>query len=97
MPYASINGALKMCSSSLITCRGIEEDDERRKRSGFAAMTSQFCAARVRMVWCMVGTAVYHVGLASVIQVKKFSALKPDVQKILLPAASGASRPAIKP
>src|SRR4051812_31270652 len=45
----------------------------------------------------MVGTAVYQVGLASRIQAKNLSALKPGVQKRQPPAESGASRPAIKP
>ena len=80
-----------------MTCGGIDELDERRKRSGWAAMTSRFCAARARMVWCMVGTAVYQVGLHSAIHWKNFSALNPGVQKIVLPAASGASVPAIRP
>ncbi len=45
----------------------------------------------------MVGTAEYQVGLASLIWLKNFSALKPGEQKIVLPAAKGASKPAIKP
>ena len=45
----------------------------------------------------MVGTAVYQVGLASSIQAKKRSALKPGVQNTRPPADSGASTPAIRP
>ena len=45
----------------------------------------------------MVGTAVYHVGAASCIAEKNFSALKPGVQKIEPPRDSGASTPAISP
>ena len=63
-----------------MTCGGIDELDERRKRSGLAAITSLFCAARARIVWCMVGTAVYQVGRHSAIHAKNFSALKPGVQ-----------------
>ena len=80
-----------------MTCVGIDDEDERRKRSGLLATTSKLPAARDRMVWCMVGTAVYQVGLHSFIQAKNFSALKPGVQKIWLPTAIGASTPAIKP
>ena len=49
------------------------------------------------MAWCIVGTAVYQVGLASSIQPKNFSALKPGVQNTCEPADSGASTPAIRP
>ena len=45
----------------------------------------------------MVGTAVYQVGVASSIQPKNFSALKPGVQNTCEPADSGASTPAIRP
>jgi len=69
-----------------MTCGGIDDDDERRKRSGWRAITSRFLEARVRMAWCMVGTAVYQVGLASSIQAKNFSALKPGVQNTCEPA-----------
>ena len=60
-------------------------------------ISGQLLAARARMVWCMVGTAVYQVGLHSFIQPKNLSALKPGVQKIMLPTAMGAKTPAIKP
>ena len=67
------------------------------KRSGLASITSRLPAQRARMVWCIVGTAVYQVGLHSFIQPKNRSALKPGVQKIWLPTAIGASTPAISP
>ena len=60
-------------------------------------MMSMLFAARDKMVWCMVGTAVYQLGLASSIQAKNFSALKPGVQNTCEPAASGANTPAIRP
>jgi hypothetical protein len=81
----------------LITCGGIELLLLRMKRSGWRAMTSLFLLARPTMAWCMVGTAVYQVGLASSIQPKNFSALKPGVQNTCEPAASGASTPAMRP
>ncbi len=58
------------------------------KRSGFAAIVSRFREARARIVWCMVGTAVYQVGRASPSQWKKRSALNPGVANTLPPAAS---------
>ena len=80
-----------------MTCGGIDDDDERKKRSGWRAITSVFLPARDTIAWCMVGTAVYQVGRASSIQAKNFSALKPAVQNTCEPAASGASTPAIRP
>ena len=74
-----------------------EDDDERIKRSEQSLMTSRFFAARVRIAWCMVGTAVYQVGRASAIQEKNFRALKPVVQQTSPPADSGARMPAIRP
>ena len=80
-----------------MTCGGMLDEDERKKRSGLRAMISALPLARLTMAWCMVGTAVYQLGLASSIQLKNFSALKPGVQKTCEPAASGARTPAIKP
>ena len=67
------------------------------KRSAAAATASALRAARARIAWCMVGTAVYQVGFASPSQAKKRSALKPGVQKTLPPAASDESTAAISP
>src|SRR5665647_87252 len=97
MPYDSINGALKTFSSSAMTLVGMDDEEERMKRNGLLSMTSMLCAARDKMIWCMVGTAVYQVGLHSFIHPKNFNALKPGVQKIWLPTAIGASTPAINP
>src|SRR5213079_1051392 len=97
MPYDSISGAPKAASSSWMTWGGMEDDEDRRNRNGLAAITSWLWVARARMVWCIVGTAVYQVGLASLIQAKNLSALKPGVEKTRLPAASGASKLAISP
>ena len=53
-----------------ITCGGIDDEDERTNRSGLAAITS-WCARRgPGCAWCIVGTAVYQVGRASLIQAK---------------------------
>ena len=49
MPYASMSGAPNTASSSAITCGGIDEDDERRNRSGWRLITSALRAARVRI------------------------------------------------
>jgi hypothetical protein len=62
MPYASITGHPKVASSWAITCGGSDADDDRTKRSGFLAMLSGLRSARVRIAWCIVGTAVYQVG-----------------------------------
>ena len=67
------------------------------KRSGLARITGACLPARARIVWCMVGTAVYQVGCASSIQRKKCRASKPGVQNTSPPADSGASRPAMSP
>ena len=80
-----------------MTCGGMELDELRMKRSGCRAITSALLEARDRMVWCMVGTAVYQVGRASSIQPKNFKALKPGVQNTMEPADSGVSTPAIRP
>ena len=50
------------------------------KRSLASATASGLRAARARIAWCMVGTAVYQLGLASSVQAKKRKALKPGVQ-----------------
>ena len=63
-----------------MTCGGIDDDDERMKRSGLLRIASALPLARLTIAWCMVGTAVYQVGLASSIHAKNFSALKPGVQ-----------------
>src|SRR5690606_38111507 len=97
MPYDSITGQPKVSSSAFITCGGNEEEDERMKRSFTFSMISLLRSARVRIAWCMVGTAVYQVGLASSSQLKKRSALKPGVQKTLPPAAMDDSTAAISP
>ena len=80
-----------------MTCGGIDDDDERMKRSGCRAIVSALPLARETIAWCIVGTAVYQVGLASSIHVKNFSALKPGVQNTAEPADSGASTPAMSP
>ena len=50
-----------------------------------------------RMAWCIVGTAVYQVGLASSIQLKNFNALKPGVHTTDAPADRLDSTAAISP
>src|SRR5690606_35910735 len=80
-----------------MTCDGSEAEDERMKRRAEAATASALRGARARIAWCMVGTAVYQVGLASSSQWKKRSALKPGLQNTLPPAASEESTAATSP
>src|ERR1019366_4657559 len=95
--YASTSGARNTRSSSASTVGGSADDDERMKRSRLVATVSAFFGARSRIAWCIVGTAVYQVGLTSLSQPKNFSALKPLVQLTAPPAESGASSAAINP
>ena len=53
------------------------------------SMISALRAARARIAWCMVGTAVYQVGLASLSQPKKRSASKPGAPPDLAARAEG--------
>ena len=75
----------------------VSGDDERMNRRRFAATTSAFFDARLSIAWCMVGTAVYHVGRVSAIHEKNLRALNPGVQHTSPPAESGASSEAISP
>ena len=70
-----------------MTCAGSDADDERRKRRGTFLIVSAFREARARIVWCIVGTAVYQVGRASRIQPKNFIASKPGAHQTEAPAA----------
>src|SRR6185312_8299423 len=97
IPYASTSGARNTRSSSASTVGGIADDDERIKRSRLAATISGFFGARNNSAWCIVGTAVYHVGFASPSHAKNFSALNPGVQHTVPPAESGADSAAISP
>ena len=67
------------------------------KRSLARAALSALRAARARIAWCMVGTAVYQVGFTSSSHWKNFSALKPGVQTTDAPAESEESTAAIRP
>ena len=67
------------------------------KRSFARAMISALRSARVRMVWCMVGTAVYQLGLSSSNSRKKRKASKPGVQITAPPAPREESTAAISP
>ena len=84
-------GQSKADSSSAVTWAGSDADDDRMKRSLVAASASGLRAARARIAWCIVGTAVYQVGRASQSHWKKRSALKPGVQNTLPPAANDDS------
>ena len=92
-----MRGALKHASSSSITFVGIEELEERIKRRGLFLIMSKLLFALVKIVWCIVGTAVYQVGFTSSIQAKNFNALNPGEQDTYAPADKGANIPAISP
>ena len=60
-------------------------------------MTSLLLFDLDKIAWCMVGTAVYQVGLTSSICAKNFNALNPPVQWTSPPCDNGANMPAINP
>src|SRR5215212_6970443 len=92
-----MTGTPKVASSCAITCGGSDADDDLMNRSGLRAMLSALRSARVRITWCIVGTAVYQVGWASSSWAKKRRALKPGVQKTEAPVDSEESVAAIRP
>src|SRR5262249_21372900 len=67
------------------------------RRSLARAAISLLRSARARIAWCIVGTAVYQVGLISSSQPKNFSALNPGVHTTDAPALSDANVAAIRP
>ena len=74
-----------------------KDDEERMNRRGLSAMTFRFSAARARTDWCIVGTAVYHVGLCERSHSKNRDSSKPDVHTMLAPAANVLRVAPIKP
>src|SRR5689334_9753718 len=62
MPYDSIIGTPKSCSKSLMSCCDIAVDDERTNRKLEWTTLCLLARARARIAWCMLGTAVNHVG-----------------------------------
>src|SRR5260221_8387122 len=92
-----MTGAPNVSSSACSTCGGSEAEDERMNRSLALRTISPLRAARARIAWCIVGTAVYQLGSTSCSQPKNFSALKPGVQDTQPPADNGANMPAISP
>ena len=80
-----------------MTDGGSEDDDERISRSSVLARISALRPARVRMSWCIVGTAVYQEGCASCSQPKTCIALKPGEHQVQPPAPTLARTPAIRP
>ena len=97
MPYASITGAPNTSSSSAITCGGSEAEEDRMKRSLAARACSGCARIRIRIAWCMVGTAVYQVGFTSPSSSANLNALKPGVQHTAALAESDAVTAAISP
>ena len=74
-----------------------EAEDDRTNRSWRSARTAACAAARSRIDWCTVGTAVYHVGVYARIQSNTRVATKPGVQTALAPPAMDAVSAAISP
>jgi hypothetical protein len=50
-----------------------------------SAIISEFLLARVRITWCIVGTALYQVGENVLSHEKNFNALNPGEVKIVPP------------
>src|SRR3954469_3215005 len=97
MPYDSISGTPNAASIADITGPGIDDEEERMKRSRPASIASRLRGASSRIVWCIVGTAVYQVGRTSLNQPKNRNALKPGEQHTAPPAARLLSVAAISP
>ena len=57
-----------------MTRGGKADEEERINRNLDREITSRFWAVRARIAWCMVGTAVYHVGGNSSIHSKNLGA-----------------------
>ena len=66
-------------------------------RSLWRSRKSVWWRARVRIAWCMVGTAVYQVACDESSQEKKLVALKPGATQTVPPAAREARSPATSP
>src|SRR5215470_17714781 len=96
IPYHSITGQSKVRSSPANMRGGSGADEERTKRSPLFASCSRSCTW-VRMAWCMVGTAEYHVGRNALSHPGKLLTSKPGVQTTLAPAASEAISVAWRP
>ena len=62
------------------------------KRRRECTLEAAWAAARARIAWCIVGTAVYHVAPLSSSQSRKRGARNPGVQQTYAPADSDASR-----
>ena len=88
---------MNAASSSAITVGGSDDDEERISRNCVSARISALRSARVRINWCIVGTAVYQEGRASRSQPNACIALKPGEHQVQPPAPTLASTPAISP
>ncbi len=97
MPYASTTGTPNASSSAAMSCGGRDEEQDRTNRSQSRRSGRPSLSARARMAWCIVGTAVYHVGRNSSSQSQNRAASKPGVQTTLPPAPSELSTAATRP
>ena len=57
-----VDDALVSFGNGTMAIEGNAADEDRTSRKGTSAMTSAWSRARLRIAWCIVGTAVYHVG-----------------------------------
>ncbi len=97
IPYDSIARQLNVLSSSWSICGAKAAEDDRINRRLLVAMTSWLCFARCRIVWCIVGTAVYQLGLTVFSHLKNRKAEKPLEAATLAPAKNEDSAAPIKP
>ncbi len=92
-----MTGASNTSSSAIITEGGRADDEDRINRRSALSASSERRRARVRIAWCMVGTAVYHVAPDDVSQSMNLNALNPGEQITVPPADSDASNAAAMP
>src|SRR2546426_820902 len=92
-----MTGALNALSSSRMTWGGSADDEERMNRNGERRMISAFVAVPARMAWCIVGTALYHVGRSTSSHSKNRAASNPGGQATLDPAVIEESTAPMSP
>ena len=85
MPYDSITGQWKVFSTSCIVVDGKGAELDLINLNFVCAIISEFLFARERIAWCIVGTALYHVGENTLSHEKNFKALNPVEAKTFPP------------
>src|SRR5262249_54911997 len=97
IPYASITGTPNNCSRPWATFGGSAAELDRTNSRADSATSERSACPRARIAWCIVGTAVYHVGLINPNQSKNSVATNPGAQATFPPAVSEASSAATSP